>query len=173
MTLRPALQPSPGEGGAAYAETDEGASFRRADQYRTGESEICTCPPRSLNDLMWEKTDRGSRIPWDRLAFCAPHLTKGEGCAILSPILRKGWWLDVGDPLKTGQERPGSHLLLGWAVLLCLFCGSIIKRLRREGELCRACQAAGSPKQPGGMAAAAIWENGWPGTSGAIHFLLS
>lgn len=51
-----------GEGGAAYAETDEGASFRRADQYRTGESEICTCPPRSLNDLMWEKTDRGSRI---------------------------------------------------------------------------------------------------------------
>ena len=56
--------PSPlrGEGGAAYAETDEGASFRRADQYRTGESEICTCPPRSLNDLMWEKTDRGSRI---------------------------------------------------------------------------------------------------------------
>lgn len=53
-----------GEGGAAYAETDEGASFRRADQYRTGESEICTCPPRSLNDLMWEKTDRGSRISW-------------------------------------------------------------------------------------------------------------
>lgn len=67
-----------GEGGAAYAETDEGASFRRADQYRTGESEICTCPPRSLNDLMWEKTDRGSRIPWIA-RFLRSSFDKGGG----------------------------------------------------------------------------------------------